>query len=68
MAIEKLWVVCDRCGKPTPSGVSADPTEAQKPNWIFRNNMTQCPNPSCKGHMILWSKAEIWPESQIKGS
>ena len=66
MASEPIYVVCDRCGKPTPCGISADLATIQNPTNVFRNNRTKCPHCEVE-HWILWSKAELWPESVALG-
>ena len=60
MATESVYVVCDHCGKPCPSGMAADTATLADTSNRFRNNQTQCAH--C-GTMILWSKAELWPKS-----
>ena len=60
MSTETVYVVCDKCNKPTPSGLAADPATLADPSNTMRNNQTQCKH--C-GNMVLWSKAELWPES-----
>jgi hypothetical protein len=57
-AAELIYVVCDKCHEPIPSGIAADPSTMN--GRKFGNNRTHCT--SC-GHMILWSKAELWPKS-----
>ena len=61
MAVEPIYLVCDSCKKPTPSGIGADP--ATLAANMFRNNTTNCTH--C-GHIILWSKAELWPLSVVR--
>lgn len=63
MAIEPIYVVCDKCGKPTPSGIAADIKTIQDPTNVFSDNVTTC---QFCGHPNLWSKAELWPESLAK--
>lgn len=63
MPVQPVYVVCDKCGKPMPSGIAADDATLADTSNTFRNNQTQ--RPSC-GHMVLWSKAELWPESVVK--
>jgi len=63
MSVEPVYLVCDKCEKPTPSGIAGDPaTMADKSN-AFSNNRSRCTH--C-GNIILWSKAELWPESVIR--
>jgi ribosomal protein L37E len=59
--VEYLYVICDKCGKPTDTGILADPDLAG--TAAFHNNHSTC---SHCGHMILWSKTELWPESVIR--
>jgi len=61
MAAELIYVVCDQCGRPFPSGVAA--TMEALESGTFRNNKSQC---SHCGNMVLWSKAEVWPESVLR--
>jgi hypothetical protein len=58
--VEALWSVCDKCDKPTPTGIGMEPTDASN---MFRNNTTRSQH--C-GNMILWNKAEPWPESVVR--
>jgi hypothetical protein len=63
MESEMVYVVCDRCQKPTASGISADTQTLADVSNTFRDNQTSC---SHCGHMILWSKAELWPLSVVR--
>ena len=60
MAIERVYVVCDKCQKPTRTEAVAEPETFADTSNLFRNNETRCPR--C-GNLILWSKAELLPES-----
>ena len=57
---ERIWVICDKCGEANPSGISVAPEALD--SLKLSNNTTVC---KC-GHEILWSKAEVWPESVLK--
>jgi hypothetical protein len=57
---EKIYVVCDKCGHATFSGMTVD--ESAIETLKLSNNMTPC---KC-GHEVLWSKAEVWPESVLR--
>jgi hypothetical protein len=59
-ATEPVYVVCDKCGKPTGSNLPIDPMAIAYMRNYFGNNKTWC---SHCGHVILWSKAELWPLS-----
>jgi hypothetical protein len=60
MPAERVYVYCDTCKRPVPTGLSIDP-EALKTATI-RNNVTVC---AVCGSKNLWSKAELWPESLV---
>lgn len=60
MAMEPIFVVCDKCNRLSPSGVSADPDDMASRSVSFRDNESNCQH--C-GKTILWSKAETWPLS-----
>ena len=60
MAAEKIYIVCPDCKGITSSGLSMDVQALAHLGTTVSNNQTQCPK--C-GHMILWSKAELIPES-----
>ena len=63
MPSELVYLICNVCGKPTPSGIAADPETLANTSNTFRDNVTEC---SICGNPILWSKAELWPESVVK--
>ena len=60
MAVERVYVVCDKCHKPTRTEAATELEALADANDIFRNNETRC---SRCGNLILWSKAELLPES-----
>jgi hypothetical protein len=62
MAVEPVYVVCDRYGKPTPTGMAMDLGTLTNNTNTFSNNRTQCSH--CE-NLILWSKAELWPQSVV---
>ena len=60
MPVQDVYVVCNDCKKPFRSGLVADDSIlADRPN-SFRSNQSRCP--FC-GQRVLWSKAEVYPES-----
>jgi hypothetical protein len=61
MKSEMIWVICDKCSRPMPSMLSMDAASLADPSKI-RNNETRC---AC-GHMVLWSKAELYPQSVLE--
>ncbi len=63
MQSEEVYMVCDKCGTATPSGLTASIEAIRDASNTFRNNQTDCP--VCR-NMILWSKAELWLESVAK--
>jgi hypothetical protein len=63
MAIEKIYVMCDACNTAVYSGLSVALNNLEQSKNQLRNNQTKC---SACGHLILWSKAELWPESLAK--
>ena len=58
---ELIYVVCDKCNEPIPTGIAADVSRMN--GRRFGNNRTHCT--SCV-HMIVWSKAKRWPQSFVQ--
>ena len=63
MPEERIYVACDKCGRPVSTGVVMDPAALQAPDNHLGENRTFCP--AC-GHWIVWGKTKIWPESTVQ--
>ena len=63
MAIEPVYIFCYKCGKPTSTGFAADSETLADTTTLMHDTRTSCMYCS---NMILWRKAELWPESVIR--
>jgi len=63
MAEERIYVACDRCGRPVSTGVFLEPEALQSPENRLGENRTCCPY--C-GRWVVWGKTKIWPESVVQ--
>jgi len=62
MADERIYVLCEKCGRPVPSGLIIDPATFRETFETFAGNRTRCP--SC-GNWTIWRGAKLWPESVV---
>lgn len=62
MPEERVFVACDQCGRPVPTGLFIDPSTLAETQDRFGENRTKCP--TCD-HWIVWSRTRIWPESVV---
>ena len=62
MAEERIYVACDKCGRPVSTGLVMDPATLQDPQNRLGENRTHCP--FCE-NWIVWGKTKIWPESVV---
>lgn len=63
MADERIYVLCDRCGKPVPSGLIIDTDTLPQASQTFAENRTICP--LC-GNWIVWGNTKVWPASVVQ--
>jgi endogenous inhibitor of DNA gyrase (YacG/DUF329 family) len=63
MTTEPIYVVCEYCGIPVETGVTADFVSLADPTNKLLRNKTKCTQ--C-GRQILWARAAIWPESVLQ--
>ena len=62
MPAQMVWIVCDKCGKPSPLGMAMDEVALENEHNSFRGNRSWCQH--C-GKIVLWRKGELLPETVV---
>ena len=61
--VEPIYVVCQRCAQPVPTGMEADIVGLTNPGHALLQTRTTC---SECGQQIVWARSAIWPESVLQ--
>lgn len=62
MTEERIYVVCQKCGRPVPTGLVIEPLTFEQARETFAGNRTRCE--SC-GTWTVWRHTKVWPESVV---
>ena len=59
---ERIYVICDQCGRPTPTGLVLDSETVPDPGRAFAENRTNC---RLCGHWIVWGHTKVLTETVV---